>query len=970
MNIFHCNPKTVSNPEGSSLSSSCGFLRRRFPALMVLAVLFVLAAGMGIGVNQVYAEIETAYVSADEDDAEETSAGSINLTSSDLELIRTGDQTHVGMRFADIDIPRGADIISAYIEFSTDEVGPYEDTSLTIYGQAHNNAVSFSATNYDISHRAPTNASVAWDIVDQWDTAHVKHQTPDLTLIIQEIVDRGGWESGNALVIIVTGEGKRVAESYDGADGHGDTTLAPKLVVEYTGGGDKGGTCRIYYRDKKQTVSGSTTSLSAVAPTVQEGDLMIATVAFGNGDAVLSAPAGWTAIEPSSPGVEAMRTSAWYRVAGSSEPSTYTFSASGSADEMFVDIATFYSSAGSEVLGWDLEDSSYAYSDVEEKVINSRQVECVDKSLLYFAGSYDTAADVTSPPNGMTMIAEQKQTLLSLATYYQMRDAGKDVTKTIEWADPADFLSAIAAVFSCQSTTEWTITATAGANGSISPSGDTSVVHEGSITFSIIPNSGYQILDVVDNTKSKGAVASYTIDPVKEDHTLEASFVATGYYVITTNPGSNGRILPAGPVAVAPGANQEFTIVPDDGYVVDEVTVGTKKKGAITFYTFTDVSQDDSIAATFKVDVADPPDDSCVEIADVPLDARFESAPPNILIALDDSGSMSFEILVPGAYDGRYLNWHDYLFDNPCGDKFGSTPGCHEYERYDKDLGSSILTRGEGRRHWKTQWAGFNKVYYDPTIDYEPWPLVSGKMDNADKDNPRSHPLYDSPRFDLSSSYEILNISAGTVIVDNEDAGDVFSSTGPWEFYNDPQDWGEGYLSAIAENEHYTATWAPYLLGGQYEVWVHYVAADWRDEKVPYKITHAGGVDIKEVDQRSGGGEWIKLGDYTFNTGKADVTLDHTVLDNNHDRACADAVKFVPKDIASIDIDIPRAHYYVESQTENKPYLVVVDAGAITYYEFTDSNQDNVVDPGELLISVSPPADVRTGRSYVEERQN
>ncbi|MGD9044554.1 MAG: PilC/PilY family type IV pilus protein, partial [Desulfobacterales bacterium] len=970
MNIFHCSPKTVSNAEGFSLYSSCGFLRRRFPALMVLAVWFLLAAGMGIGVNQVYAEIETAYVSAGEDDAEETSAGSINLTSSDLELIRTGDQTHVGMRFADINIPQGADITSAYIEFSTDEVGPYEDTSLTIYGQAHNNAVSFAAVNNNITNRALTNESVAWNITAQWDTVHVKHQTPDLKWIIQEIVDRSGWSKGNALAIIITGSGKRVAESYNGASGHGDTTLAPKLVVEYTGGGDKGGTCRIYYRDQKQTVSGSTISLSAAMPAlVEEGDLMVATVAFGNGNAVLSAPAGWTAIEPSSPGTEAMRTSAWYKVAGAGEAGPYVFSASGSADEMLVDITAYYSSAGAAVMAWDLEDSSYEYSNVEENVVNSNSVDCVDKSLLYFAGSYDTAADVISRPNSMTPITEQKQTLLSLATYYQMRDSGKNISKTIEWADPEAFLSAIAAVFSCQSTAEWTVTAIAGSNGSIDPSGATNVVNGGSITLSIIPDAGYQVLDVVDNGKSEGPLTSYTIDPVDKDHTIEVSFGATGYYVITTNPGSNGRILPAGPVAVAPGADQPFTIVPDDGYVVDEVIVDGKKKGSITAYTFPEVYENGTISATFKVDVADPPDDSCVEIADVPLDARFESAPPNILIALDDSGSMSFEILVPGAIDGKYLDWHDYLFDNPCGDLFGGTPGCHEYDRSHKDLGPSILSRGEGRLHWKTQWAGFNKVYYDPTITYEPWPLVSGQMDNADADNPRSHPMHDSPRFDLSSSYDILNVQAGEVIVDNEDAT-VFTKTGPWSHYTDPQDWGVGYLTTEAEESTYSATWAPYLVKGQYEVWIWYVASTNRSTKVKYTITHADGVDTKEVDQRSSGGEWIKLGDYNFDTGVANVTLDH-YRDEGNDRACADAVKFVPKDgvFGGVDIDIPRAHYYVHSQTANKPYLVIVDGGAIAHYAFTDDG-DDVVEAGELVLDTSPPADVKTGRTYVEERQN
>ena len=196
MNIFHCIPETVSSPRGSSLSSRSGFLRRTFPALMVLAVCFVLAAGWGIGVNEVYADSLEVWVSTDPDDAEESSSGSIDLTSSDLELLQSG-QTHVGMRFTDIVIPQGATINSAYIEFATDETGDTGATTLIFHGQAHNNATGFSAIDNNISNRATTNASVTWNIAagDEWDTIHAIHQTPDLSSIIQEIVDRSGWSS-------------------------------------------------------------------------------------------------------------------------------------------------------------------------------------------------------------------------------------------------------------------------------------------------------------------------------------------------------------------------------------------------------------------------------------------------------------------------------------------------------------------------------------------------------------------------------------------------------------------------------------------------------------------------------------------------------------------------------------------------------------------------------------------------------
>jgi type IV pilus assembly protein PilY1 len=936
---------------------------------MALAIWFVLATGWGIGVNEVYAL--DVWVSASSDDAEEATGGAMDISSSDLELVTASSVQQVGMRFQNITIEQGADITKAYIEFATDETGPTGATSLTFRGQAHNNPVTFSADN-SITSRARTSASVVWDIADgeKWTSEHAKYQSPDLASIIQEIVNRSGWTSGNALVIIVTGWGERVAESWNGANGHGDLTLAPKLHIEYSGGSDSGNKCIIDYRGNVQAEADSTNSLSVGMPagTVQ-GDLMIASVAFGNGGAVLSAPGDWTPIEPSAPGVEALRTSAWYKVAGLGESGPYLFSASGAADEMLVQIASFKSSAGAAVLGWDLDDSSYSYSDVQDTAINSGAVKCVDSGLLYFAGSYNDAEDVYSRPIDMTALSEVKKTtgaqLLSLATYYQKRDAGSNVIKTIEWTPSAEFLAAIAAVFSCQTVTEHTIDTSVVGNGSISPPGPLSVPDGGSKTFAILPDSGYQISDVVvePDIGSLGSVPSYTFDKVQKDYTITATFTASNLFTIAASAGSNGSIWPSPSATVAPGADQTFTITADAGYVVDEVLVDGKKNGALTTYTFPNVNENGhTISATFAVDVAAPPDDSCVEISDVPLVARFQSAPPNILIALDDSGSMSFEMLVPGAKDGRYEDYFDYVFDNPCGVTFGSY-GCHEYDR------NSILVRGQGRLHWKTQWAGFNKVYYDPTIDYEPWPTVTGNMDNADADNPRAHAMHASPTFDLGSSYDIVSFVQGEVIADNDDTS-VFSMTGPWEFFT-PHDqaYKDSYYAAIQEKQDYTATWAPYILGGQYEVYVRYVESVERKDKVKYTITHAGGTDTKEVDQRSGGGAWFKLGDYTFNTGKADVTLTHNVCHSNHGQAAADAVRFVPKGSYAQNIDIPRAHYYVKSLTADKPYLVMVDGGSIDYYEFNDDG-DNVVEVGELVSAISPPSDVKSGRSYVEERQN
>jgi hypothetical protein len=54
-------------------------------------------------------------------------------------------------------------------------------------------------------------------------------QTPNLATVIDSVVNGGGWQSGNALLILISGSGDRVAESFDG-----DAAAAPLLHVEYT----------------------------------------------------------------------------------------------------------------------------------------------------------------------------------------------------------------------------------------------------------------------------------------------------------------------------------------------------------------------------------------------------------------------------------------------------------------------------------------------------------------------------------------------------------------------------------------------------------------------------------------------------------------------------------------------------------------------------------------------------------------
>ena len=74
---------------------------------------------------------------------------------------------------------------------------------------------------------------------------------------------------------------------------------------------------------------------------------------------------------------------------------------------------------------------------------------------------------------------------------------------------------------------KYTITATAGEGGAITPNGDVSVKEGASQTFAVTADNGYEIADVLVDGSSVGAVESYTFSDVKANHTISASFSKT-----------------------------------------------------------------------------------------------------------------------------------------------------------------------------------------------------------------------------------------------------------------------------------------------------------------------------------------------------------------------------------------------------------------------------------------------------------
>ena len=204
------------------------------------------------------------------DTAEENTAdGSMYTTSTDLELMHDSAEQVVGLRFAGVEIPGPSDsgysgpqtVVSASIELTVDELcvrgqscangqTAYSDQPVTIaiWAEAADNSVAITenaqvgahwderAENtevpFELSAREPTAAAVMWQ-PESSAAVGDKLTTPDLAHLVQEVVQRPGWTSGNALTFLlghVSGSGVRWVES---GSGPGGAAAAPALSFSF-----------------------------------------------------------------------------------------------------------------------------------------------------------------------------------------------------------------------------------------------------------------------------------------------------------------------------------------------------------------------------------------------------------------------------------------------------------------------------------------------------------------------------------------------------------------------------------------------------------------------------------------------------------------------------------------------------------------------------------------------------------------
>ena len=163
----------------------------------------------------------------------------------------------------------------------------------------------------------------------------------------------------------------------------------------------------------------------------------------------------------------------------------------------------------------------------------------------------------------------------------------------------------------------YTISSSAGENGTISPEGDT-IVYEGTnATFTITPDEGYRIASVIVDAETENEAnvtnaivnSRYTFQNVMANHSINVTFEEIPTYTISSSAGENGTISPEGDTIVYEGTNATFTITPDEGYRIASVIVDAETENETNVtdaivnstYTFQNVMANHSIYVTFEV---------------------------------------------------------------------------------------------------------------------------------------------------------------------------------------------------------------------------------------------------------------------------------------------------------------------------------------------------------------------------------
>ncbi|MBE1286761.1 MAG: VWA domain-containing protein [Alteromonadaceae bacterium] len=157
--------------------------------------------------------------------------GEMQISTNQLQIARGTQTVTTGLRFVELNIPQGAQITKASLRFAS-AFSNTEPVDIKIYGELNGDAQNY-AVGAAVHERAKTTHFVEWNSDNTFSFSGEYISTPDITSVIQEVVNQPSWCGRNNIGLIIAATGlnagvSRAAYAFEQGNG-----LAPQLVIEY-----------------------------------------------------------------------------------------------------------------------------------------------------------------------------------------------------------------------------------------------------------------------------------------------------------------------------------------------------------------------------------------------------------------------------------------------------------------------------------------------------------------------------------------------------------------------------------------------------------------------------------------------------------------------------------------------------------------------------------------------------------------
>lgn len=184
---------------------------------------------------------QTYQIISQSDNAEEDKNGNYN-TANQLNF-ESNSNSYIGLRFQEVNVPQGATINNAYLEFTGAAKRGDNNSKMTIRGVAEDDPAQFDSKAKNVLKNKPkTSSSVSWNSIGQWNKDS-RYDSPSIKSIVQEIVNRPGWQPRNSIMFSLSDfHNKNAIAAYTH---QGKPSSAPRLVIEFEGNASPGSTSTV-----------------------------------------------------------------------------------------------------------------------------------------------------------------------------------------------------------------------------------------------------------------------------------------------------------------------------------------------------------------------------------------------------------------------------------------------------------------------------------------------------------------------------------------------------------------------------------------------------------------------------------------------------------------------------------------------------------------------------------------------------